>query len=277
MKPARILSFTAATAMLSIPAYAAPKEAPKIPAAPAGALVATPQVVQTGTYPTLSWNVQYPSSVGDVATIDGGGTITLVDDQIYVDVRAVGVGVTQSTPGISVDNIPAEVRISVGGSSYSQLFYGTNADVDPTHSLFTKKLRTGTTVDFGGRYVSDGSWSTFTTTNSPSVQFKTLVDGDPAPVSGDSVAEYLKPYVDGTGNIEIGPMSALVLAEYAESNTTSSSYDNQDMVLLVNFSTKNNNGHGNNLDGVDSSNPGAGSGGPNGGVDPSGDVDDEAP
>jgi hypothetical protein len=37
-----------------------------------------------------------------------------------------------------------------------------------------------------------------------------------------------------------------------------------------------NNGHGNNEDGVDSSNPGEGGGGPNGGVDPSGDVDDEA-
>lgn len=37
-----------------------------------------------------------------------------------------------------------------------------------------------------------------------------------------------------------------------------------------------NNGHGNNADGVDSSNPGQGQGGPNGGVDPSGGVDDEA-
>ena len=41
-------------------------------------------------------------------------------------------------------------------------------------------------------------------------------------------------------------------------------------------SGKSNNGHGNNLDGVDSSNPGQGKGGPNGMVDPSGDVDDEA-
>ena len=37
-----------------------------------------------------------------------------------------------------------------------------------------------------------------------------------------------------------------------------------------------NNGYGNNADGVDSSNPGQGDGGPNGGADPSGDVDDEA-
>ena len=36
-----------------------------------------------------------------------------------------------------------------------------------------------------------------------------------------------------------------------------------------------NSGHGNNEDGVDSSNPGQGGGGPTGGVDPSGDFDDE--
>lgn len=39
---------------------------------------------------------------------------------------------------------------------------------------------------------------------------------------------------------------------------------------------KSNNGHGNNLDGVDVSNPGNGSGGPNGETDLSGSIDDEA-
>ena len=39
---------------------------------------------------------------------------------------------------------------------------------------------------------------------------------------------------------------------------------------------RNNNGHGNNEDGVDVSNPGQGHGGPNGRVDPSGTIDDEA-
>ena len=38
---------------------------------------------------------------------------------------------------------------------------------------------------------------------------------------------------------------------------------------------KDNNGHGNNCDGVDSSNPSQGGGGPNGEVDPSGEIDDE--
>jgi len=43
------------------------------------------------------------------------------------------------------------------------------------------------------------------------------------------------------------------------------------------FGTKSNNGHGNNADGVDSSNPGQGSGGPNAdGADSDSSVDDEA-
>jgi prepilin-type processing-associated H-X9-DG protein len=43
-----------------------------------------------------------------------------------------------------------------------------------------------------------------------------------------------------------------------------------------NFTIHNNNGHGNNIDGVDSSNPGRGIGGPGGGIDPSGSIDDES-
>jgi len=43
------------------------------------------------------------------------------------------------------------------------------------------------------------------------------------------------------------------------------------------WQTWGNNGHGNNQDGVDSSNPGNGGGGPNGANDPSGEFDDEIP
>jgi hypothetical protein len=65
--------------------------------------------------------------------------------------------------------------------------------------------------------------------------------------------------------------------ELGTDDRNSQSFDLQDQVLLVTFSKKHpNNGHGNNLDGVDSSNPGKGKGGPNGAVDPSGGIDDEA-
>lgn len=50
----------------------------------------------------------------------------------------------------------------------------------------------------------------------------------------------------------------------------------KDLVFPTEGDGKNNNGHGNNLDGVDVSNKGQGNGGPNGMEDASGSVDDEA-
>ena len=47
------------------------------------------------------------------------------------------------------------------------------------------------------------------------------------------------------------------------------------VLMQIRVAGKNNNGHGNNADGVDVSNPGEGKGGPNGAVDESGAVDDE--
>lgn len=280
MNPSRLIVFAAASGMLCVPALAQGNgRQSAIPAVPAGLLTATPKVVQTGTYPTLTWQVHYPSTVGDVAVINPPGGINLTDG-VFVDVRVVGVGVTEGTAGQNKNDIPTETRISINGGNYSQLFYGTNTDVDPTHSLFTKKLPSGTSINFGGRYVKDGSWTSFTTTQNPNYQVVALKSGDKIPTSYDlkqsgNMAEYLKPYVNGDGTVKVGPMSLLVMAEYGSTNHSSAAFDYQDLVLLVSFSSKNNNGHGNNIDGVDSSNPGQGSGGPNGGTDPSGDVDDE--
>ncbi len=247
-----------------------------LPALPIGALSATPTVVQSGTHPTLNWNIVYPRTVGDVAVINPPGTITLTEP-MYVSVRPVGVGVT----GGSSTDANAEFRISVNGSGYKQLFYGTPSAIDPADTLYTKKLGKNTTIDFGGRFVENNQWTPFYTTRSSNMQVISLVDGDSIPTAYDlnqsgNMAEYLKPYVDSTGKVNIGPLSVLVMAEYAAKNNTNAAFDYQDAVFLVSLATKNNNGHGNNLDGVDSSNPGGGSGGPNGQVDPSGGVDDEA-
>jgi hypothetical protein len=268
------------TSALAMPAaFAQAKKASAQPIIPVGALQATPSVVQTGTYPTLNWSIVYPSKVGDVAVITPPGSLTLTE-QLYVSVRAIGVGVT-GTNGSTTSSTPAEFRIQVGGGGYDQLFYGNSSDIDPSHTLYTKKLNSGTTIDFGGRFVKDGEWTPFYTTRSGNVQVVSLVDGDAIPTSYDlnqsgKMAEYLKPYVDSTGKVNIGPLSVLVMAEYATSDHSKASFDYQDAVFLVSLSPKNNNGHGNNIDGVDVSNPGKGSGGPNGAVDPSGGVDDEA-
>lgn len=251
-----------------------------IPMLPNAAFTVNPTVVQTGTHPSLTWRIMYPSNFSNFAKINSNGLIEFTDS-CYLSVRPIGVGVTTGGRQEDKDFIHAEARISVNGSSYVQLFYGTNADVDPSYSLYIKKLNVGSTLSFGGRYVVGDKWSSFYTSQSSNMQVVTLVNGDTIPttfdlVKSDKLTSYLKPYVNGAGKISLGPTSALVLMELGETNASNTGFDYQDVVLILTASSKHpNNGHGNNLDGVDSSNPGQGHGGPNGEVDPSGGVDDE--
>jgi hypothetical protein len=313
------------------------------PSIPVGKLTASPTAVQAGTYPTLNWEITYPSeiksgqpesggdssssdsgssgstgdsgsagstgdsgSAGSTATSDSGSTsssssssssssdtvaagyttapgqITLADDY-YVKVQIVGAGVTTCANGgaASANSYPVDARMSVDGESYFQLFYGTPSEVNPSKVLYTKKLKQGQTLNFGGRYVVNDAWTSFYTTKSANQQIVSLVNGDIPPTTfalekSATLASYLKPYLDGNGKVKLGALNALVMMELGQTDHMQSCFDHQDIVLLVTFVGKNNNGHGNNLDGVDSSNPGAGKGGPNGGVDPSNGVDDEA-
>jgi len=251
-----------------------------IPATPVGVLSAYPTIVQTGTKPTLTWDILHPSNVSNVVVINPPGTL-IPNQPIYVSVQPVGTGPTNCTPGQTTVTYPAEARISVNGGSYKQLFYGTQGSVTPQYSLYIKKHKANDIIDFGGRYVLNGNWTPFFTTRSSNMQVISLVRGSVPPTNlplstSSRLASYLKPYLDATGKINIGPMSVLVLMELSETDRSQPCFDYQDMVLLVTFSTKHpNNGHGNNLDGVDSSNPGQGHGGPNGQIDPSGGYDDE--
>lgn len=258
----------------------------KIPTIPDGQMTATPTNVQTGTYPTLRWSILYPSKVSDVAVVQPPGTLKLTQ-KMYVSVQPVGTGVNGLPNGSCVPatvdtSLPTDLRMSVNGGTYKQLFYGKNSDVTSAYSLYIKQHQAGDTLDFGGRYVtSAGSWSQFYTTKSSNQQVIALVNGDTPPTvtplyKSSQLAAYLKPYLDASGKIKLGPLSVLIMMELTTTNHASTCFDYQDQVLLVTFGTGHpNNGHGNNLDGVDSSNPGKGSGGPNGAVDPSAGVDDE--
>lgn len=252
----------------------------RIPAIPVGSLSASPTLVRTGTHPTLTWNILYPSKVSDVVTVNPNGTI-MSSGSVYVSVQPIGNGITNCTPSDGSASLYVDARVSFNGSAYSQIFYGTMTDVDPAHRLYIKKMAKNDILDFGGRYVKNGAWSPFYTSRSGNLQIVALVDGDTPPTrfslaQSSTLASYLKPYINPAGKVTVGPMSVLIMMELGYTNHDAKCFDYQDQVLLVTFSTKHpNNGHGNNLDGVDSSNPGQGSGGPNGAVDPSAGVDDE--
>lgn len=233
-----------------------------IPTVPGGWLTAYPTMVQTGTKPTLSWSITYPSTVASYATISAPAKITTLD-QVDVDVRVIGAGVTVGAPaGNNTNWVPTQALISVNGGDYKSIFLGTNPEVDPNALVWSKRVNKGTEIRFGGRYYFDGGWST-TYNSSNGENIRILKNGEYPPTAyalhtSTQVKSFMAPYLDGGGRIKIGPLDAIVMMELTQpgTNTNSSGYNLQDMVLLVTCKPKNNNGHGNNIDGVDASNPG---------------------
>jgi hypothetical protein len=253
-----------------------------IPAVPGGWLTAFPTIVQTGTKPTLTWSITHPSDVVRYVSIDADETVTALD-QIDVDIRVIGSGVTTGGCASSNTNwVPAQAMLSVNGAGFVSIFYGNNTQVNPDALVWSKRVNAGTTFRFGGRYYANGAWSQAYYGNETDNNIRVLRNGDYPPTAyaletNDGVKPFMLPYLDGAGRIKIGPLDLIIMMELTQddANMNSLCYNLQDMVLLMTCMPKNNNGHGNNIDGVDVSNPGNGHGGPNGQVDPSGTVDDE--
>ena len=67
---------SAVIAMCTLVYQNSPAADSTIPSIPVGSLTAFPTIVQTGTKPTLTWNISYPTVVTEVVMIDPDGTIT---------------------------------------------------------------------------------------------------------------------------------------------------------------------------------------------------------
>lgn len=248
-----------------------------IPSMPGGWLTAFPTIVQTGTKPTLTWSITYPSSVVSYVTVDDSENVTTLD-QLDVDIRVIGSGVTTGgCAGTNTNWVPAQALLSVNGGTFVSIFYGTNPEVNPNTLVWSKRVNAGTKFRFGGRYKMNGSWSTTYLANSVDNNIRVLKNGEIPPTAyalntSGSRKSFMQPYLDGSGRIKIGPLDLIVMMELTQNdaNINSPCYNLQDIVLLMTCMPKNNNGHGNNIDGVDSSNPGNSKQ-----VDPSGTIDDE--
>lgn len=253
-----------------------------IPSVPGGWLTAFPTVVQTGTKPTLTWSIQYPSTVTTYVTVGSNGTITTLG-QLDVDIRVIGSGVTTGgCAGTNTSWVPSQAMLSVNGGTFLSIFYGTNPQVNPNTLVWSKRVNQNTTFRFGGRYYASGAWGPTYLSSSTQNNIRVLRNGDIPPtayslLTSGALKSFMVPYLDATGRVKIGPLDLIIMMELTQTdaNMNSTCYNLQDLVLLATFKPKSNNGHGNNIDGVDSSNPGNGGGGPNGQVDPSGLIDDE--
>jgi hypothetical protein len=234
-----------------------------IPAVPDGWLTAFPTMVQTGTKPTLTWSITYPSTVDNYIHVQAPGKITTTE-QLDVEVRVVGAGVTTGgSDGTNSNWVPTEASISLDGGSHKIIFFGTNRQVDPDALVWAKRVNKNAVIKFGGRY-HHREWGPTYTSDSGGNNIRTLVNGEYPPTAfplhtSPTLKPFMNPYLDAEGRVKIGPLDVLVMMELTQpdSNVNSPFYNLQDLVLLVTFRPKSNNGHGNNIDGIDSSNPGS--------------------
>ena len=230
------------------------------PVIPVGSLTAFPIIVQPGTHPKLTWAIDYPSVVKDVVDVDDDTVTT--KQPLCVEIRVLGAGVTAGS-GNKYKFVPTEAQVSSAGGTYQRVFYDTNDGVKPNKIVYYKELAQGEALRFGGRYYYNGSWGPYFNSQSGTDNIRTLVNGDIPPTTNPmhtapTLESFIKPYLDASGRVKIGPMDVIVFMEltHDDSQKSNQGYDLQDMVLLATFGCKNNNGHGNNVDGVDSSNPG---------------------
>lgn len=215
------------------------------PSVPVGWLNTGASTVLAGGKTDLSWGITYPSVVTDHVTITNTNTVT-TDEKLDVEVRVLGAGVTVSnTNGSNLSFVPTEATISIGGSSYDRIFYGTNQEVNPGEIVYSGTLKKNTSMRFGGRYLYNRSWGTTYTSSSGTNNVRTLVNGETPPttyplINAPTLENFIKPYLDSTGKVKIGPMDVIVFMEltHTDAQRYNQGYDLQDMVLLVTFKTK---------------------------------------
>jgi hypothetical protein len=210
-------------------------------AIPFGKLSAFPTMVQSGTKPDLTWNISYPLTVADCVTISSQGNIT-PNRNLLCDVRVIGAGgTTVDDKGrlVHVETV-AQIRYNAA-SSWLKIFEGTNNDALVQQQAIVKSFTAtmNQPVDFGGYYINNGVKSlTYSSLSGDHV--RSQVNGDTPPsnipnYNSPSLASFIKPYLDASGKVKIGPMDVIVFMELTHTNKSSPGYDLQDLVLLVTF------------------------------------------
>ncbi|MEO8615930.1 MAG: hypothetical protein ABI600_12375 [Luteolibacter sp.] len=237
---AAVLSAAALSICALVPASVSAQTSPSIPV---GSLTAFPTVVQTGTKPTLTWAITYPSVVEDYVTITPPATIT-PKQNLICDVRILGLGVTSQGSNGSITYYRTRGQWKYNGSgSYVDIYDGKQTDsivqlqgIVKSNIAITKNKA----MNFAGQYYNS-SWQTlYTSTSGDNV--RTLKSGDTPPsnvpdYNAPSLATFVKPYLDSTGKVKIGPMDVIVFMELTHTDKTDVGYDLQDLVMLLTFRT----------------------------------------
>lgn len=213
------------------------------PSIPIGTLTAFPTIVQTGTKPTLTWSINYPSVVKDYVTVTPPGTVT-PKQNLICDIRILGAGVTTQDSKGKIVYIQTKGQVRYNGStSWTTIFDGKNTDaiVQQQGIIKTFNVTSNKAMNFAGQYYYNNEWSTQRTSTN-GVYVKALVNGDTCPsrvpdYNAPSLESFLKPYLDASKKVRIGPMDVIIFMELTHTNLADVGYDEQDLVFLITFRT----------------------------------------
>lgn len=241
MKTQTGASFGAALAAASLMAVGQASAQSTNPSIPTGSLTAFPTIVQTGTKPTLTWNINYPSVVEDFVTVTEPATVT-PKENLICDIRILGAGVTTQASNGSIIYIRTAGKIRYNGStSWSTIFDGKNTDtiVQQQGIIKTYTVTKSKPMYFGGQYYYNNVWNTFYTSLSGD-NVRTLVNGSVPPpnvpdYNAPSLESFVRPYLDANGKVKIGPMDVIVFMELTHTDKRDIGYDLQDLVMLITF------------------------------------------
>jgi hypothetical protein len=211
------------------------------PSVPVGSLTAYPTVVQTGTKPTLTWSISYPSQVTTVVTVGSTGTITPLRD-LYVDLRVLGAQIGDGSSWYMVE----AYHKTENASSFTRFFRGKQPDVNPSTIYFTQLVHQNRAINIRGRVATNNStnpssWQAYYATGTTTQNVRVLVNGDtpptyvPAFANQSTIKSTLSPYLDASGKIRIGPMDVIYIFELWGTATNQSYFDMQDLIVLATF------------------------------------------
>ena len=212
------------------------------PSIPIGSLSAFPTVVQTGTKPTLTWNINYPSVVENFVTVTPPGTVT-PKENLICEIRILGLGVTSQGSNGSIVYYRTRGRMKFNGStSWSTVYDGKQTDTVVQQQGIVKAAFTvnkNQPLNFAGAYYNNSAWQTeYTSTSGDNV--RTLVNGATCPgnipdYNAPSLESFLRPYLDSAKKVRIGPMDVIVFMELTHTDKSNIGYDLQDYVMLLTF------------------------------------------
>jgi hypothetical protein len=179
--------------------------------------------------------------VQDYVTVTPPSTVT-PKINLLCDIRMLGLGVTSqgSNGSITYYRTRGQWRYN-GSTTWADIYDGKQTDTIVQQQGLVK---TGISVNlnkpiyFAGQYYNNGWQTLYTSLSGDNV--RTLVSGDSCPTNvpdynAPSLATFLKPYLDSSNKVRIGPMDVIVFMELTHTDKTNIGYDLQDLAMLITF------------------------------------------